>query len=173
MSKKLLIIGKNSFLASHLYAYLKKYLSINKISYQKFDTLKLSSIEKYTHVINCSIHPKYHNKRYNSKYDIDLNILNKIKDTNLKYIFLSTRKVYKEKFNIKENDKIETTCNYSRNKIKTEKKLLLLLKKNLIVLRISIKILLGFNDSSGSNPIRSFHPESVVFAYMNSTAGNK
>jgi hypothetical protein len=106
LDKKILIIGNNSFLASYLYINLKKYLSINKISYQKFNTLKLSSIEKYTHIINCSIHPNYHNKRYNSKYDIDLNIVNKIKDTNLKYIFLSTRKVYKEKLNIKENDKI-------------------------------------------------------------------
>ena len=137
MKKKLLIIGKNSFLGVYLYSYLRKYFKVNKISYEKFDITDLSKINKYTHIINCSIHPKYHNKRYNSKYDIDLNISYKIKNTNLKYIFLSTRKVYKQKFNIKESDKIETKCNYSKNKIKTEKKLLLSLKKNLIILRIS------------------------------------
>jgi len=168
LSKKILIIGKNSFLATHLYAYLKKYFSINKISYQKFKTLKLSSIEKYTHIINCSIHPNYHNKRYNSKYDIDLNILNKIKDINLKYIFLSTRKVYKEKFNIKENDKIETTCNYSKNKIKTEKKLLLILKKNLIILRISN--ILGIKKNLKNK--RKIH-KLFLDNYINSTKNKK
>ena len=137
MTKKLLIIGKNSFLGSYLNLYLKKYITIKKISYEKFNNISLASIKKYSHLINCSIHPKYHKNRYNSKYDIDVNIAKKLKDTNLKYIFISTRKVYKEKYNTKENDKIEARCSYSKNKIITEKQLFILLKKNLIILRVS------------------------------------
>ena len=137
MNIKILIIGKKSFLGSYLYEYLKKYFGVKKISYERFNTLLLPSIKKYTHIINCSIHPKYNTNIYDSKYDIDLDISKKIKYTNLKYIFLSTRKVYKEKFNINETDKIEVKCNYSKNKLKTEKKLFLILKKNLIILRLS------------------------------------
>ena len=145
MKKKILIIGKNSFLGGHLFAYLKKHFNVSKISYEKFNTLSLNLIKKHTHIINCAIHPKYQTKVYEAKYDIDVKISKKIKDTNLKYIFFSTRKVYREKFNIKETSTIETKCNYSKNKIKSEKKLFLLLKKNLIVLRISN--ILGLNDN--------------------------
>ena len=145
MKKRILIIGKSSFLGNHLYVYLKKYFDVNKISYEKFNTLNLSLIKKYTHIINCAIHPKYHTKRYDPKYDIDVKISKKIKNINLRYVFFSTRKVYKEKFNIKETDAIKPRCNYSKNKIKSEKKLFSLLKKNLTVLRISN--ILGINNN--------------------------
>lgn len=145
MKKKILIIGKTSFLGSHLYSYLKNYFKVSKITYEKFNTLNIDIIKKYTHIINCAIHPKYHTNNYDPKYDIDIKISEKIKNINLKYIFFSTRKIYREKFNIKETDKIDTKCNYSKNKIKSEKKLFLLLKKKLIVLRISN--ILGKNNN--------------------------
>ena len=106
-----MIIGKSSFLGTHLYTYLKNDFEVKKISYEKFSSLTLPSLKKFTHIINCAIHSKYRTKTYNSKYDIDVKISKKIKDINLKYMLFSTRKVYSEKFNIKETDKIETKCN--------------------------------------------------------------
>ncbi len=57
--------------------------------------------------------------------------------TNIKYILLSTRKVYYPKQNIKEIDKINPISHYGKNKSITEKKLKKLLKKKLLVLRIT------------------------------------
>ena len=168
MKKKILIIGKSSFLGSHLYTYLKNYFNVNKISYEKFSSLTLPSLEKFTHIINCAIHPKYRTKTYSSKYDIDVKISKKIKDINLKYILFSTRKIYREKFNIKETDKIETKCNYSKNKFKTEKKLSSLLKKNLIILRISN--ILGINKNLKNK--RKIH-KLFLENYINFVKNNK
>lgn len=47
--------------------------------------------------------------------------------SDVKYIFFSTRKVYKKKYNTFECDHLDPRCNYSKNKLKTEKKLLKIL----------------------------------------------
>ena len=54
-----------------------------------------------------------------------------------KFIFLSSRKVYKSKENIKENDKLNPLSNYSKNKLITENLLKRSLGSNLLILRIS------------------------------------
>ena len=59
-------------------------------------------------------------------------------------IFLSTRKVYKLGNNLNEKSKLQPKCNYSKNKLITEKKLNEILKKKFLILRISN--LVGMTD---------------------------
>jgi nucleoside-diphosphate-sugar epimerase len=131
---KILIIGKTSFVGSHLYDYLKIFFYV-KIS--SFKDLVDKDFNNFDYIINCSIHPNYSKLKYNKKFDIDLKIINKIKTHNSKYIFLNTRKIYKQKFNIRENFYYDPIDNYSKNKLKTEERLIKILKNRLISLRIS------------------------------------
>jgi len=132
---KLILIGKNSFLSNILFKRLKKKIKIKKISLKDF--YKIKKLQDYSHICNLATHPNYLSKKYSCKFDIDIRILNKIKKLNLKYIFISSRKVYKMKFNITEKDKLYPKDIYSSNKIITEKKLKKILKERLIILRVS------------------------------------
>ena len=134
---KVLIIGKKSFIGSNLYSFLKKKLSVKIISFNDFKKKKANFFKKYTHIINCSINPNYTKYKYKNKFDNDLKIVNKIKNIEIKYIFLSSRKIYKAKYNIKENGIINPISNYSKNKLITEKKLKFILNKKVLILRIS------------------------------------
>lgn len=139
MSKNinLLIIGKYSFISQNLYSFLKKKLKIKVISFEKFKILNDKELSKYDYICNCSITRNYNNYKYKPKYDNDFFIAEKIKKLKVKYILLSSRKVYFPKSNIKENSKKRANDNYSKNKLITEKKLLKILKKKLLILRIS------------------------------------
>lgn len=137
MKKKILIIGKNSFLASNLYFFVKRFYLTRKISYESFFKLKEDSVSSFSHILNCSIHKKYCNLRYNDKYDLDLNIAKKISKYKCKFFFFNSRKIYLQKENIKEDDKKKPKCNYSKNKLITENKLKKILKFKFISLRIS------------------------------------
>jgi len=137
MKPKLLLIGKNSFISIILYKYLKKKIKLEKISFESFKNYDENSLKKFTHICNCAIKKQYQNNKYSLKNDIDLEIVNRIKNTKIKYIFLSSRKVYLAKNNIKENSKLKPNCNYSKNKIITENKIRKKLPKNHLILRIS------------------------------------
>ena len=52
-------------------------------------------------------------------------------------IFLTSRKIYKLGDNLNETSKLKPNCNYSKNKLHTEKKLLKNLKNRILILRIS------------------------------------
>ena len=52
--------------------------------------------------------------KYDSKNDHDFIIADRIKKLDLVFILISTRKIYKIKTNIKETDKLEPKCNYSK-----------------------------------------------------------
>jgi nucleoside-diphosphate-sugar epimerase len=133
--KKILIVGKKSFVGSHLYIFLKNFFYVKIFSYKD---LIDKNLHHFDFIINCSIHPNYSQYKYKKKFDIDIQIAEKIRKYNSKYIFLNTRKIYKQKFNIKENSYCDPIDNYSKNKLKTEKQLLTIIKKNrLISLRIS------------------------------------
>jgi len=132
--KKILIVGKKSFIGSHLYDYLKNFFYVKIIS---FKDLNNKNVNYFDYIINCSIHPNYVRHKYNKNFDIDLKITKKILEGSTKYIFLNTRKIYKQKFNIKENSYLNPIDNYAKNKITTEKILLKKIKNRLISLRIS------------------------------------
>lgn len=147
MHKKILIIGEKSFLSLNLSEDLKKRFNINNISYEKFTKLKKKDLIFYDVIINTAINKKYILKKYESKFDFDLNIVKKIKYLKIKFIFFSTRKVYKIGDNISEKSLLQPNCNYSLNKLKTEKKISEILSKNLLILRISNIVGIRKNNS--------------------------
>ena len=137
MKKKLLIIGKNSFLAKNLYTALNNKINTHILSFENFRRLNKREISKYSHICNFAINLKYIKFKYKEKNDIDLEILKKIVNSNINFIFLSTRKIYENKNNIKETGSIIPKCNYSKNKFITENKITELLPKNFTILRVS------------------------------------
>ena len=130
MKIKLLIIGKNSFIGDNLYKFSNKKKNIKKISYSNFFKINKKKLSSFDIILNCSSNIKYVNNNYSEYNDFDLQIAKKIRNFNCKYIFISTRKVYKHKFNLKENDIIQPCDNYSKNKFITEEKLKKVLKNN-------------------------------------------
>jgi nucleoside-diphosphate-sugar epimerase len=139
MKKKicLLLIGKKSFIASNIYNILKNKIYIKKISYRYFLLLKNKDLIKFNFIANCSLHPKYVQNKYNKNFDLDFKILNKIKGLNINFIFFSTRKVYRPRFNINEKQVLCPQDNYASNKIVTESLVKRLLPGNYLILRIS------------------------------------
>ncbi len=135
--KRILIIGKNSFVGKNLFFYLNEYFKVKKISFYDFKRLKKNQINKFDFVINCSLLKKYTTKNYSEANDIDLQIAKKISKFPIRMIFLSSRKVYKSKNNIRENSPLKPLCFYSKNKLKTENKITNLLNDKVLILRIS------------------------------------
>lgn len=133
--KKILIVGKKGFIGNSLYKYLKKYFDVKLVDFRTFT--KTKKINNFNYIINCSINKNYAFKKYDKKYDFDLKICNKIKSYDIKQIFLSTRKIYENRANIKETSKKLPSCNYSKNKLISEKKLKKILKNKILILRIS------------------------------------
>ncbi len=134
---RLLLIGKKSFISNIIYLFLKKKIKIKKISYEDFKKYNYLDLKNYTHICNCSIEKKYQKNRYSSPNDIDFKIIKKIESLNIKYIFLSSRKVYYPKNNITEKSKCRPNCNYSKNKFITESKVKKILPNQHLILRIS------------------------------------
>ena len=134
---KILIIGKKSFLGSNLNLYLSKFYEIEMLSYEQAIKKKINFFNKFTHIINTSIHANYIMKKYNPIFDLDLKFIKKFDKINFFYIYLNSRKIYFPKENINENSLISPIGNYGKNKYKTEKFLKKKLKKKLVSLRIS------------------------------------
>ena len=134
--KRILLIGKRGFLGKNLNQYLRKNFQIKFISFREISNLKKSKA-KYDYIINTSINKNYINKKYTKKFDNDLKISNYLDPKKNIFIFLSSRKVYKSKENIKESDKLNPLTNYSKNKLITENFLKNKFKKNILILRIS------------------------------------
>ena len=135
--KKLLLIGKNSFISTNIYSRLKKKLFIKKISFEKFKKYKKNKINKFDYICNCSITKNYIKKKYELKSDLDFYIAHKIKELSPKFIFLSSRKIYPSKANLKESTQPSPKDIYSKNKLISEYKIKETLNNNLIILRIS------------------------------------
>jgi len=133
LKKKILIFGKNSFIGSNLYTFLR-----NKhfVKIKSFRLKSLKNLNKFDYIINCSINKKYIKDIYSPKNDFNLKIIKNL-DKSTNFIFLSTRKIYKPKANIYEGSKINCINNYEKNKYITEKKILKIKKNKSIILRIS------------------------------------
>ena len=134
--KRILLIGKRGFLGNHLNQYLRKNFQIKFISFREISNLKKTEAN-YDYIINTSINKNYINKKYNKKFDNDLKISNYLDPKKNIFIFLSSRKVYKSKENIRETDKLNPLTHYSKNKLITENFLKNKFEKNILILRIS------------------------------------
>jgi len=137
MRTKVLIVGKNSFIGKNIYLKLRKKLHIVNLSFENVKKKKNTFFKSFNFIINCSINTNYISKKYKKNNDFDLFLAKKIQFNNCKYIFLSTRKVYKPELNITEESKTEPIDQYGKNKLLSEKKLCNILNDRLLVLRIS------------------------------------
>ena len=136
MKTKIIIIGKKSFIGINLKKFLNKRHFVITSSYAAFMNFKSDYLKQFNYVVNCTSNKNYINKKYNIVKDNDVQIAKKLLREN-NFIFLSTRKVYKPRYNLKENSKLLPVSHYSRNKLISERKLKEILKKKLVVLRIS------------------------------------
>ena len=137
MKNRIIVIGKRGLLGNNLSSYLKKKKIILNLDYKTFIKKKLNFINNFDYIINCASNQNYVENKYLEKNDFDLAIANKIKNLDIKMIMLSSRKVYKNGTNLKESSVLKPKSNYSRNKLRTEKALLKILKKKILILRIS------------------------------------
>ena len=137
MKKRFLLIGKKSFITNSIKFYLKDTFELKIIDYKDFRKIPKKELLRFDILMNCSINKSYAFKKYSVKNDFDLIISKKVSKLPLKIIFLSSRKVYKIGNNLGENSKLEPRCNYSKNKLKTEKKISQILKNRLLIFRIS------------------------------------
>ena len=154
MKNKIIVIGKRGLLGSNLSTYLKKKKFILNLDYKIFIKKKLNFINNFDYIINCTSNQSYIENKYLEKNDFDLAIANKIKNLDIKMIMLSSRKVYKNGTNLKESSVLKPKSNYSRNKLRTEKALLKILKKKILILRISNVI--GLNTKKNNKLHRVF-----------------
>ena len=123
MKKNILIIGKKSFIGANLFKFLKNKLPVKIIDYENFKKKNTFYLSKFQFLINCTSNKSYINKKYKIKYDHDCFIAEKIKNTNIKFFFLSTRKVYRAGYNLNERSLIKPLSHYAKNKYISEKKL--------------------------------------------------
>tara|TARA_B110000211_G_scaffold170066_1_gene191911 strand:+ start:220 stop:1041 length:822 start_codon:yes stop_codon:yes gene_type:complete len=136
MKNKIIIIGRRGLLGSNLNSYLKKRNFILNLNYKTFIKKKLSFINNFDYIINCTSNFAYIENKYLKKNDFDVAIASKIKNLNIKMVMLSSRKVYKTGTNLKETSILRPKSNYSKNKLRTEKTLLKILKEKILILRI-------------------------------------
>jgi len=167
MKKKIIIIGKNSFIGFNLFKSFKNKFNAKIYDYKKFLNLGLELLRDVNYVINCSSNKQYVNKEYSEKNDFDFQISKKIKNLDCKMIFLSSRKVYELGDNLNESSKLKPNCHYSKNKLITEKKLLKNLKNRILILRISN--LIGINRLRNNN--KNIHKTFIDIFYFNVQKG--
>ena len=67
MKKKIIIIGKNSFIGSNIHLYLKNKFQVINVNLNQFKKLKKNQLKKFDYICNCSINKKYTKYKYNSK----------------------------------------------------------------------------------------------------------
>ena len=116
MKNKIIIIGKKGFLGSNLNAYLSKKNFILNLDYKKFIKKRISFINNFDYIINCTSNENYIHNKYLKKNDFDLIIAKKIKNIRIKMVMLSSRKVYRVGFNLKEyiNKEYSEEINHKR-----------------------------------------------------------
>ena len=137
MKNKIIVIGKRGLLGKNLGLYLKKKNFVLNLDYKIFIKKKLNFINNFDYIINCASNKNYTERKYLKKNDFDFAIASKIKNLNIKMIMLSSRKVYESGANLKESSLLNPKNNYSKNKLRTEKALLKILKRKILILRIS------------------------------------
>lgn len=137
MKKKILIIGVNSFISVNINSYLKNFFSIKTLNFKDFLKFDHNKLNHYNYILNCSIKKEYIDSKYSLDNDLDYKIAKILMNLKCKFIFLSTRKIYEPSNNIKETSNLNPKCNYSKNKLITEYKLNDILKKRILILRLS------------------------------------
>ena len=152
---KILILGTTSSLSREFSEYLKKKKILHALKgLNEFLNLDEKKIEKFDIIINFCVHKNYLNKIYNKKYDLDLKIVNKISKLKVKFVMLSSSKVYSPGVNLLENSRKKPDSNYGKNKLISEKNIIKYIKNHLIF-RLS-NIITKKNNKSKTSVTNTF-----------------
>jgi len=135
MSNKILIIGKNSFLANE---FIKKQEPNTYLAISHKEALTRITFDGVDCIINFAYNPKLNRVSYEESLDVDYLVRKKIIGMNVHYVMISTRKVYgkNRKWNSKELDELMPEDYYGLNKKETEYRLLKIGENNLTILRV-------------------------------------
>ncbi len=135
--KRILIIGKNGLIASHIFQFLKrkKNLFLKRISFNDFKN-NYSKLYNLDYIISCSSNKYFVNNLYKEKNDYDFFIASKLKSFSTKLIIISSRKIYKLGDNLNENSIKRLKTNYSKNKFISENKIKKILYDRYLILRL-------------------------------------
>ncbi len=136
--RNIVIIGSDSYLANGI----DKQFGQANISFLEFNTWQqnVDLMKQADYVICFAIHPDFMKRDMDCSEVLDTQIATAIKDSNAKYVFMSSRKVYGTTNDCvvhKEMDKAEGFDFYSINKVKVEKELYKILGDRLLILRIA------------------------------------
>jgi dTDP-4-dehydrorhamnose reductase/UDP-glucose 4-epimerase len=133
---RLLLVGKNSFIATHLLAALPK----DRVVAKSHGDLEAADLLDGVEVaLNCSRHPKSSGDDYDLEaLDPDLALARRLADRDIPMIMLSSRKVYAPSdAPLGEEAALGPSDAYGRNKLKAEKRLRELLGRRLTILRLA------------------------------------
>lgn len=136
--QKIVIIGSNSYIATGI----EKFFAddeVSSISYHDWQE-NIEILRQADYILNFAIHPEFSRREMTEDEILDIEIAKAIKDTNAKFVFMSSRKVYgttKDCIIHKESDELKGFDFYSINKIKTERALQNILGNKAVILRIA------------------------------------
>lgn len=153
---KIAVFGKNSLLASTLTD------PSGKLDYTFFRHNEIEEVsgllKSFDWVVNFAISPTFYSEILPISQTIDYRISEAVKGSKTKFVFISSRKVYKRKEGLNiysEEDELEGLEPYSINKINQEKYLTEALNEKLLILRVPNiiarpKVIIGKNNSTFS-----------------------
>jgi dTDP-4-dehydrorhamnose reductase len=132
--KKILIVGGKSLLSFNIQKYLKSKYYVERLSFSQIKKNK-EYLLKFNFIINCTFNQSISNFRKTSDYLL-AKFLTKKKIT---FVMISTCKVYgtNKRFPINEEEECFPVSDYGKKKFILEKTLKKLLKKRLLILRVS------------------------------------
>ena len=118
--KKVLIIGKNSFLAKQFVSRNCENFECTAISHD--ENIENVAIEEFSSVLNMAYDPRYFRVPYDAALDFDLQVAKRVAGKGPQFFMMSSRKVYgaTAPFPTSESAPVEPTDQYGRNKAMTE-----------------------------------------------------
>jgi len=135
--KKVLVIGKNSFLASNFIARNADTVQITGVSHG--DDLNAVGLDDFSCVVNMAYDPAYFRAPYSAANDFDLRVAKTLEGRRPHFMMMSTRKVYGDvpPFPADESAPLTATDYYGVNKATTEAEIQRILGANCTILRIA------------------------------------
>jgi UDP-glucose 4-epimerase len=135
--KKVLVIGKNSFLASNFIARNSEKFEITGISHG--EDLNALDLDEFSGVVNMAYDPDYFKTKYAVSRDFDVHVAKALKGKRPHFFMMSSRKVYGAipPFPVDESAPLVATDPYGANKAITEAEVQRILGANCTILRIA------------------------------------
>ena len=128
-----IVIGKNSLIGTEMQSRFSGpdwlFLSHDKA------LENLGWVNSATCVINFALSPALRTRAYSPAEDIDLKLAELIRDTQSRFIMMSSRLVYGDGDNLRETNPPKPATDYARNKLQTETALTTILQNRLTILR--------------------------------------